>query len=499
MVPLPFPHCKVIFGFILLLMVDLAVTSPFKPRSKSRTISLKNANPNLVVLNITSAPYQNVTDQTEINPDSEQISLPNNRNNNNSDKVLERLILNTTQNNLGPNFDEVLLDFSAYLTKPFVFDYTKALNEAVEQAKNEVLTTNYHLHESKFEGSNLNLLEDRKTNTESTPNRFTETSHENIPETGPRAEKLVRQLIPDETTIYRNFDETKLPLGFAFFEALREQNNRPYFEAFAQTTTQAPIIPTTTALPPTEAIVTDGPSSFYRRRNSKKTFEFENDKYENQDENDENPDFARYTHDNSAETSSDHDAYHFDDTFNPYYNEESEETTEEPKITITNTDTNSYGSKPGMKFNRYSRLKLIQEQKPITKVKPKRRTSSTNNSPVKISLHKKPTRKSINISPYLYDNESYHPNESKEFLIVVTTPPTTSSAEDQTGSASNQQQWRQVAPRYSALNRPRPQDVEHVQPVTSRPKVPSVPRTTKSPSVRKPSQQKPPEEMRYFQ
>lgn len=489
--------------FILLLFV-INVASPAKQiRSRNRSISLKNVNPNVIVLNITSAPYQNLTDQIEVNPDSEQIA--HNGRNLDSDRVLERLTLSTPRSTLGASFDEALLDFSAYLTKPFVFDYSKALSEAVEQAKSEVLSTNYNLDASKFEGSDLQPFESHDLNTDESPRASNETIHFDGSQSAPRAEKLVRNPSSDESTIYRNFDETKLPLGFAFFEALREQNNRPYFEAFARTTTQLPFIPSPTELPTTDALNSDGPSTFYRRRNAKKTSEFENENY-NTEEDQENPNFSGFTHDNSAETS-DHDSYKFDDDFNPYY-KESEETTEEPKYTITNTNTNTYGAKPGMKFNRYSRVKLIQENKPITKDKPtgfekknyspKRRnsqTSSTNNLPVKITLPKQSKRKSGSVAPYLYNDEVYHPNESNEFRIVVTPSPAgKSSVDDLEGAASDHQPWRQVAPRFGQLNRPRPQDVEHVRPVTTKRPV-----SEKSPPARKPSQQKPPEEMRYFQ
>lgn len=497
---------------LLLLVIESSNTVSVKPntdrqlhRSRNRSILLKNANPNLVVFNITSAPYQNITDKIEINPDSEPISLTHKERIGNTDKVLERLTNTTPRNLLGTSFDEALLDFSAYLTKPFVFDYSKALNEAVEHAKNDVLSTNYNLDASTFEGSDLYPIENHKPVSEPPPPQYNETISFDDSSSGPRAEKLVRQPESEESSIYRNFDETKLPLGFAFFEALREQNNRPYFEAFARTTTQVPFIPSTTELPSTEAIATTRPSTSFRRRNAKKTSEFGKERYNNENDQ-ETPSFTEY---NNSDESSDHDSYKFDENYNPYY-QESEEVTEGPKYTVTNTDTNTYGSKPGMKFNRYSRLKLIQQQKPITKAKPtgfakknyspKRQisqTSSTNNLPVKVTLTKHSNRKSSSAAPYLYDDEVYHPNESKEFLIVVTTKPPPS--EDQESAASAQQAWRQVAPQFASLNQPRPQDIEHVHPVTTRKPIP-VPRPSKSPPpARKPSQQKPPEEMRFFQ
>lgn len=501
----PPPILRCLGGVMLILVLVVKSTVSLNHGKDSIYV-----NPSPVIYNITSAPHQHVTGRLEIDPDSEQItSLPHSGAH--SDKVLERLTLTTPQSFLGTSFDNALLDFSAYLTKPFVFDYNKALDDAIEQARSEVLSTNYNLDAAKFEGSEI----EDSTETKSEPlqpNRFSETISLDFHDSAPRAEQLVRHL-PIEETTHSSFDETKLPLGFAFFDALREQNNRPYFEAFAQTTTQRPFTPTVpvarpnaTEVPTTDAVVTVHPSSFYRRRNSEKSSDFDKQSY-NSDEKQDQPFFEAITNDHSDE-SAESDSNQFGEYDHKPYKESEEQ---QPSYTITNTDTNSYGAKPGMKFNRYSRLKLIQQQKPITKSKPtafikknhspKRRnsqTASTNYSAVKIASPKS-KRKPNNIAKYLYDDEIYHPSESKEFLIVVTTPPSITAAKDLVGAASAQQSWRQIPPRFAALNRPRPQDIEYVHPVTSRPETPSLPRPAKAPPARKPSQQKPPEEMRYFQ
>lgn len=178
------------------------------------------------------------------------------------------------------DFSNPLLDFSVYLSKPFVFDYRKALSEAVEKAKIEVRESNFNLDESRFEFSDdirnpYSLSEplkpddlqvelfgpdaNRATRSEKlikkpAPDRTTTTA---VPPRRPavlsvaallgtqrrssRWERLPRPPTTPTTTPTTSAtlsSTTSLPIGFAFFEALRDRNNsRPYSEAFSSPAT----------------------------------------------------------------------------------------------------------------------------------------------------------------------------------------------------------------------------------------------------------------------
>lgn len=526
---------------LLVLIIDVVHTITVKSESESHTqgskyksLKLKNINPHQTLSNISNVPPYNSTEYPEENPDAEQIFLPLDGRHIHSDKVLERLAATNAPSLMGTTFDEALLDFSAYLTKPFVFDYSKALNDAVEQAKSEVISTNYNLDDSKFEGANLEQSESQEHESKPTENYFTETLSDAQTNDGPRTEKLVRNLSSGESSSAFNFDETKLPLGFAFFEALREQNNRPYFQAFAQTTPRAQAYELTTQKPAVATtiqkeesfettttdysndkevdLVTVNPTSFYRRRNSEKSDDYENKYFDSEGSKNEKvkPYFRGFISDNSNHDSpessaedQDHSSYQSEDDSN-HSKEESQEAEEEPKYEYKVTNTKSYGTKPGMKFNKYSRLKLLQQQKPSTKAKPaklnkKDRSPKKSNSVASATInysitHDPPKKASLSnrgSARFLYDDEVYHPSESREFRIVVTPPPA-----DLSDAASAQHLLLQAPPRFGQFKPSRQLDVDTFKPITTKPVV--APRPTQ-PAARKPSMQKPPQEMRYFQ
>lgn len=76
-----------------------------------------------------------------INVDSEPIFLPLNPKNYHLDKVLERLQLDDDKSSQTNTNDNSLLNFSAYVLKPFKFDYAKVFAQARANAQKQLYGT----------------------------------------------------------------------------------------------------------------------------------------------------------------------------------------------------------------------------------------------------------------------------------------------------------------------------------------------------------------------
>lgn len=327
--------------------------------------------------------------------DTELIVLPINPDHFHADQVMARLTAGLNSAAVSP-----LYDYSVYLGKPFVFNYTKALNDAIEQAKNEVLETNYNLDESKFAGAydqpqrndvqRFNVAEPLKPSALQVELFGTDKQ-------GPRAEKLVRQPV-----VFPTAAANTLPIGLAFFDSLREQNNRPYSEAFA-----APAFTFGVALnkPLSKPITTELPTT------AAASVE------QSDEQNDWIPldqdiavDSFEYNYNRNGElvsTSAEQDVAQEPDTNNKGNYE----------YRVIKTFSDSYGTKPAMKHSKHSQeIKKTTDKPHVFEHKKsythKRRNSQTTPAPADTST-------STPRSHFLYNDEVYHPYESRNILVVV--------------------------------------------------------------------------------
>lgn len=118
-------HYHIVFLNLLIVFVvseDQNVTAQSVDLAERKVLSLKNVRYPILQSNVTV--NSDVKQPFQINADAEQIFLPIVPRNYHPDRVLERL--ETTNKEYRP----YLLDFSAYILKPFEFDYTKVLAQA---------------------------------------------------------------------------------------------------------------------------------------------------------------------------------------------------------------------------------------------------------------------------------------------------------------------------------------------------------------------------------
>lgn len=349
------------------------------------------------------------------------------------DKHMARLVMqNAYDNSLVPGRDNDLLlfDYSAYLGKPFVFDYAKALSEAVQQAKHDVIESNYNLDESVFAYTVQPSSEDPSASkqlfTAAGPMEPSALQLELFGGTdsgqAPRSEKLKRQppiMFPTAATV------GTLPIGLAFFEALREQNNRPYSQAFAvpSRTFAALYAATTTEKPSVEPTTVTAASvqpmdSLYQVRETLESV----DNYAA----DVEPEFEFNTSQNhsSRQFVAPYDASGLTKITMQSYQSQNEvhsPNDENYEIRVIKT----FSSKPTSEHS--SRVKLLHENK-VTTEKPRaferkkiayvqRQKLNSQTTPAPSSGTER--RRAQKKSRYVFNGEYYHPDASRKLHIVV--------------------------------------------------------------------------------
>lgn len=374
-------------------------------------------------------------DSVAINPKNDAeivLSPPNDQSHHHLDKHMERLVTTTAfDTSYAPErtTDPLLYDYSAYLGQPFVFDYTKALNEAVQHAKHDVIESNYNLDESVFaderDSSSTDPPVTMQLFTAAEPLKPSSLQQElfGVGDNGqaPRSEKLTRR----PPMMFPTASAGTLPIGLAFFQALREQNNRPYSEAFAvPARTFAALYATTTMATPsvTPKTVALADDSFYQVRETPETVENHT---------------ADYSPEYEINTSHNHSSEQFvrpdDESGLSQMNMESNRANQQQTYDNTPNHENyeirvirTYSSKPASKH--ISREKLLHENKIATEkpraferkkkayVPRKKLNSQTTPAPSLISNER---RRQPKQSRYVFDNEYYHPDAGRELHIIV--------------------------------------------------------------------------------
>lgn len=473
-------------------------------------VSSSNGNSERNSYHLRNVNYRNKTAQTtdaasDPNLDTELIVLPINAEHIHADQVMARLTATSTPATVDP-----LFDYSVYLGKPFVFDYTKALKDAIEQAKRDVLESNYNLDESTFAGADD--LPQRNDAPRFKPIQPSALQVElfGTDGQGPRSEKLVRHPVSFSTA-----GANTLPIGLAFFDALREQNNRPYSEAFAAPAfafSAALNQPTTTPMPTTTAAPVEHSELLYEVREDAELLDNNTD-WINQDTPVDSYEYNYNKDVEPIETSTELDKHRQAALqLEPHNTDTNNEGNYEYHVIKTFSDT--YGTKPVVKHNKFSRIKVIQENK-VTTDKPhaferkkpytqKRRNSQTTPAPAVAST-------STPRSNYLFNGEVYHPDESKKLLIVVDGK---SEATQHTIRSSRKRRqldlpggFLSFPQRHRPLSYRRQQsdDVESITtkpattPMKPAPKKPKKTNKPKKPTTPAKATTAPPVELRYFQ